>query len=98
MSEALRVITNPAPQPSSAASFAHVALAERIRRLQAEAKQLAHEQIDLLTASLAQIQHIAQEIALGGEAYPAGVREIARQLAEDSQAKARTLEALMARR
>lgn len=94
MSKALRVITNPA---LPADSFGAVALAERVRRLQAEAEQLAREHIDMFTASLVQTEQIAQEIALGGEAYPAGVRDLARQLAEDSHAKAQTLEAILAR-
>jgi hypothetical protein len=94
----LRVITNPRPQPSPVEGSAYGGLSERVRRLQAEAKQLAREHIGVFTASLAQTQHIAEEIALGGEAYPAGVRDIARRLAEESQAKARTLEAILARR
>jgi hypothetical protein len=98
MSKALRVITNPRPQPSPVEGSAYVGLSERVRRLQAEAKQLAREHIGVFAASLAQTQHIAEEIALGGEAYPAGVRDIARRLAEESHAKAQTLEAILARR
>jgi hypothetical protein len=96
MSKALRVITNPAARPVE--GFAYAALGERVRRLQAEAQQLAREHIGMFTASLAQTQQIAEEIALGGEAYPAGVRDIARRLAEESHAKAQTLEAILARR
>jgi hypothetical protein len=95
MSKALRVITHPAAE---SASFAPVALGERVRRLQAEAEQLAREHIALFTASLAQSEHIAQEIAVGGEAYPPGVRDIARQWAEESHARAQTLEAILKRR
>jgi hypothetical protein len=98
MSKALRVITTPANQPSLVEGCAYAALGERVRRLQAEAEQLAREHIGVFTASLMQTQHIAQEIALGGEAYPAGVRDIARHLAEESQAKAQTLEAILTRR
>jgi hypothetical protein len=98
MSKALRVITNPTTQPAPLEGSAYAGLGERIRRLQTEAEQLAREHIGVFTASLVQTQHIAEEIALGGEAYPAGVRDLARRLAEDSQAKAQTLEALLARR
>lgn len=99
MSKALRVVPiNPAAEPSPADGSAHVAIGERVRRLQAEAEQLAREHVGVFTASLAQTRRIAEEIALGGEAYPPGVREIARRLAEESQARAQALEAIMARR
>jgi len=98
MSKALRVITSQPAQPYPVEGSACVELGERIRRLQAEAEQLAREHIGAFTASLVQTQHLAQEIALGGEAYPAGVRDIARRLAEESQAKAQMLEAILTRR
>ncbi|MFN3524276.1 MAG: hypothetical protein ACK4YQ_18675 [Phenylobacterium sp.] len=91
MSAPLRVV---AARPAAAKAD----LAERVRLLQAEARQLAGEHVDELLASLAQAQRLAEQIALGGEAYPAGVRDIARRLAEDSAARVRTLEALMDRR
>jgi hypothetical protein len=94
MSKALRVITNPSAPPAEA----YAELSERVRRLQTEAQQLAREHIGAFAASLVQTQHIAEDIARGGEAYPAGVRDIARQLAEESQAKAQTLQAILARR
>jgi hypothetical protein len=98
MSKALRVISSPTTLPSTVEGSAYAGLSERIRRLQAEAEQLAREHIGMFTASLEQTQHLAQEIALGGEAYPAGVRDIARRLAEESQAKAQTLEAILKRK
>lgn len=98
MSKAFRVITNPGPQPSPVEASACAGLAERVRRLQAEAEQLAREHIGVFSASLVQTQHIAQEIAFGGEVYPPGVRDLARQLAEESRAKAQTIEAILARR
>ena len=72
-------------------------LAERIDRLQAEAKTLAREQVTALEAKLDEAAAIADEIARGGEAYPVGVREIARKLAEDTPRTARTLEIILAR-
>jgi hypothetical protein len=99
MSKALRIVTtNPAGGPSPADGSGYVAIGERVRRLQAEAEELAREHIGVFAASLAQTQRVAEEIALGGEAYPPGVREIARRLAEENQANVQTLEAIVARR
>jgi hypothetical protein len=72
-------------------------LSERILQLQAEARSLAADHIQALRAQLLQTQRIADEIARGGEAYPAGVRDIARRLSEDSVAKALTIEGIVAR-
>lgn len=92
---ALRVIT--AAQPLKVSSGTAASLTERVQQLQAEAKRLAGEHVDALRASLLQTQRIAEEIAQGGEAYPAGVRDIARRLGEDSTARALTIEGIMAR-
>ncbi|HEY4028795.1 MAG TPA: hypothetical protein VGM25_00500 [Caulobacteraceae bacterium] len=99
MSKGLRVITNhPTGQTSSIDGPAYVRIGERVRRLQAEAEQLAREHIGVFTANLLQAQRLAEEIAVGGEAYPPGVREIARRMAEENQVKLQALEAIMARR
>jgi hypothetical protein len=99
MSKALRVVTtNPAGGPSPVDGSAYVSLGERVKRLQAEAEELAREHIGVFSASLAQTQRIAEEIMAGGEAYPPGVREIARRLAEENQASVQALEAIVARR
>lgn len=92
---ALRVIT--AAQPLKATTGTAASLTERVQQLQAEAKRLAGEHVDALRASLLQTQRIAEEIAQGGEAYPAGVRDIARRLGEDNAARALTIEGIMAR-
>ncbi len=97
MSTPLRVV---AAAPSAEASFAiasPASLNERIQQLQAEAKGLAREHIALLGAGLLQTQQMAVQIADGGDAYPPGVREMARRISEDSAARAHTLEAIMAR-
>lgn len=88
MATPLRVVPTPTPAET---------IAERVLRLQAEAKALAREHVDALVASLAASQAIAEEIAAGGEAYPPGVRDLARRLAEDNAARAQTLEAIAAR-
>ena len=72
-------------------------VAERVRRLQAEAKQLAKDHIKALTTRIAELEVMAAEIAEGGEAYPPGVRDIARRLVEDCDARVQTLEAIVSR-
>jgi len=72
-------------------------VAERVRRLQAEAKQLAKDHIRALTTQIAELEVMAAEIADGGEAYPPGVRDIARRLVEDCEMRVQTLEAIVSR-
>jgi len=95
MSASLRVITP--GQSIATTTGAAASLSERILQLQAEARSLAADHIETLRAHLLQTQRIADEIARGGEAYPAGVRDIARRLGEDSIAKALTIEGIVAR-
>ncbi|WP_374573022.1 hypothetical protein [Phenylobacterium sp.] len=97
MSAPLRVV---APQPVIEASLPAIAassVGERVRQLQVEAQRLARQHVEALQAALVATQRLADEIATGGEAYPAGVRDIARRLAEDNAARATTLETLMVR-
>lgn len=70
---------------------------ERVRRLQAEARLLAREQVEALEKAMMDASAMAQEIAAGGEAYPAGVRELAHRIAEDLPGKVQTMQALMER-
>jgi hypothetical protein len=72
-------------------------VAERVRRLQIEAKQLARDHIHALTAAIMEAEVIAAEIAEGGDAYPAGIRDLARRFVDDADARVQTLEALVAR-
>lgn len=69
----------------------------RVRRLQAEAKGLAREHVKGLSAAICEVERMAAEIAEGGDAYPAGVRDVARRFAEDAEARVQTIEAIMAR-
>ncbi len=73
------------------------ALSMRVRRLQAEAKGLAREHVAALVAALHEAEALAAEIAEGGEAYPAGIRDIARRLTEDCESKIGTIEAIILR-
>ncbi|HEV2365368.1 MAG TPA: hypothetical protein VGS12_14355 [Caulobacteraceae bacterium] len=72
-------------------------LSGKIRRLQAEARDLAQGHVGLLCASLAESVRIAAEIAEGGEAYPVGARELCRRMAEDLAFQIRTLSAISER-
>ena len=95
MSPSLSVVSDNelkiAPAPKSET------VAERVRRLQAEAKQLAKDHIKALVAQISELEVMAAEIAEGGEAYPPGVRDIARRMAEDCDSRVQTLEAIVAR-
>ena len=71
--------------------------AERVKRLQQEARMLAREQIEALEAQLMVVARQAEEIAMGGDAYPVGARELCRSLIEEIQAKAQTLAAILHR-
>jgi hypothetical protein len=71
--------------------------AERIRRLQAEAKILAREQVETLEKAMNGLAAQAREISVGGDAYPPGIREMASRLAEDLEAKAASMDAIMER-
>lgn len=72
-------------------------VADRIKRLQAQARNLAREHIKALEAALADVERLSAEIAEGGEAYPVGVREIARRLAGECEASSNTIKAIAGR-
>ena len=88
MSTALNLVAlNDQPEP----------VAARVRRRQTEARQLARSHVEAFTAARAQAQTMADEIANGGEAYPAGVRDLARRFAEDTEARVQTLATIAGR-
>lgn len=74
-----------------------VTTADRVKRLQLEARALAVEQIEALDRLLIQAADMAREIAEGGDAYPVGARELAGRLAADLPARAQTLMAVVNR-
>ena len=84
----LAVVNDRSPNPT---------LSARIRALQEEARGLAREHITALETALAEVERLAGEIAVGGDAYPAGVRDIARRLVEDCELKVATIEAISGR-
>jgi hypothetical protein len=71
--------------------------ADHIKRLQVEARELAHEHLDLLSGALAETARLAEEIAEGGEIYPVGAREFAQRLAEEVTKHAFTLGGIVER-
>lgn len=72
-------------------------VAERVRRLQAEARALAKDHVRALSEAMITAEQIAAEIAEGGDAYPPGVRDLCRRFVEDCEARVQTLEAISAR-
>jgi hypothetical protein len=72
-------------------------IAARMERLMAEATQLAQAHAADFERSIAQTTALAAEIAAGGEAYPVGVRETARQLGDALAAASLRLQTLRVR-
>lgn len=72
-------------------------VAQKVRRLQAEAASLAREQVVSLEHALGEVARLSNEIAQGGEAYPVGARDLARRLAEDADNTVKTLEMILSR-
>jgi len=71
--------------------------AERVRRLQAEARIVAREHIEQLEQCLLRTAEVAREVAEGGEAYPVGVREMASRMTDDLPEKLLNLRSLLDR-
>lgn len=70
---------------------------QRVRRLQASARALAADHVEAFAEAMADLETLAAEIATGGDAYSVGVRELARTLAEDLNARSDTLDAIRRR-
>jgi hypothetical protein len=87
---ASHLVVVPSPSEPETAS-------QKIKRLQAEAKHLAREHVELLTTQLSVVASLAGEIAAGGDLYPVGARELARRLAEDASKQSLTLSAILDR-
>ena len=71
--------------------------ADRVKRLQLEARALAVEQVEALEKVLLEAAALAREISEGGDAYPVGARELAGRLASDLPSKSETLKAIVSR-
>ena len=72
-------------------------VAARVRSLQAEARRLAKDHILEMTMAMGQLSRLSTEIADGGDAYPAGVRDLARRLSEELDLRLQTVEAIAER-
>ena len=100
MSPSLSVVAdNDLHSPAAASPVAAKTetVAERVRRLQAEARQLAKDHVRALSEAILNAEKLAAEISEGGDAYPPGVRDLARRFVEDCEARVQTLEAIVAR-
>jgi hypothetical protein len=93
MSPTLSVVAESPPAPA----LKPETVAQRVRRLQAEAKEAARVHVLTLTAAMAQVELIAADIAKGGESYQVGVRNMARLLTEQMASQVETLTAILAR-
>jgi predicted Zn-dependent protease len=71
--------------------------AQRVQRLQREARILAREQVEAIERDLLALAERAREIADGGEAYAIGIREMASRLAADLPQKAHGLRGVLDR-
>ncbi|PZR31385.1 hypothetical protein [Caulobacter segnis] len=71
--------------------------AERVQRLQAEARMLAREEVERLERDMRRLAEQARTIADGGEAYPAGIRELTGRISVDTVQRAEILQALLQR-
>lgn len=96
---AVEAVAPPVPpvEPAPVVPVKKESVADRVRRLQAEAKALARQQVDELAESMRAAAEIAHEVAEGGDAYPPGARDLARRLADDLLQRAQTLEAILAK-
>lgn len=72
-------------------------VADRVKRLQQEAKLLAQEEVESLEHKMEAVCAQAKAISEGGEAYPAGVRDLAGRIAADIDQKAQILQAILER-
>lgn len=72
-------------------------VSERVRRLQAEARDLAKDHVHELSRAIAAAERLAAEIADGGDAYPPGIRDLARRFADEAEGRIQTLEAIISR-
>jgi hypothetical protein len=70
---------------------------QRVRRLQTEARLLAREEVEILCREMTALAARAAEIAVGGDAFPVGVREMASRLAADLPEKAQGMQMIAER-
>ncbi len=81
--------------PEDAAALPTVA--ERVRALQAQARSLARDHTAAFAEKLAELQAMAVEINQGGDAFPGGVRGVAREVAMHAESRGQILATLNGR-
>ena len=69
----------------------------RAKRLMGEARTAALEHVSALEGALEAAAALAADVSEGGDAYPVGVRELARQLSEETYSRLQTLNAIMSK-
>jgi hypothetical protein len=84
-------------QPTLAGVEAAATPAERARLLLQAARAAAVEQLDALDAAIKVVRSLSLEVLDGGDAYSAGVRDLAAHLSEDLLWRGKSLEAHAAR-
>ena len=87
-------VTHKSDLADEAATVVRESRTQRVRRLQAEARELAAEQISEFETLLEATARMAVEIADGGEVYGVGAREICRRLAEELPRTLQTLQVI----
>jgi hypothetical protein len=58
-------------------------IAEKMKRLRAEAQDSARSHALAFVRALAELESLAEDIANGGEAYPVGIRQAATRIGPD---------------
>ena len=69
----------------------------RAKRLMGEARSAAVEHVAALEGALEAAATLAADVSEGGDAYPVGIRELARQLSEETYSRLQTLNAIMSK-
>ncbi len=87
----LSIVAGATPPPTGETN------AEKIRRLRAEIKEAASDELEELDGAIEDLCKIAASIADGGEAFPPGVREICRALAEEVSSQAKSIDIILQR-
>jgi hypothetical protein len=101
MSKTRLNIVASASEPETLGTVTHLApvvsesRAQKVLRLQEEARALAREQVSEFEALMQATSDMAREIAEGGESYAVGARELCRRLSEELVFTAGTLRAIL---
>ncbi len=82
-------------QENLSATIKPETVAQRVQRLQSEARQLARDHVRSLMQAIDDAAGIAQEVSMGGDAYPAGIRDLAARFVDDSASRLGNLESLL---